>query len=182
MKESRNLIINAMNKRINYLYLLVMAIIALAMPSCSDEDEYYITDVYATILKVQINDADGNNLLDPDFPGNIIGEDISIEYEGETYSVNWESEKEVASRYYLPYFFGIRHTNEYSKDWKVAIGEFDGARNYDITIPLSVNNRIFNIRLKHICEMKKNGLVENLETTVYLEGKEYKGENVTIVL
>ncbi len=51
------------------------------------EVDYYFLDMVGIIVK----DADGNNLLDAGFDGNILSQEITVEFKGETYSVESES-------------------------------------------------------------------------------------------
>lgn len=170
-----------MNRRMNYLCMLVMAIVAMAMPSCSDED-VILMDIFPTSIEIEIRDASGNDLLNPEIQGNIVGEDVSMEYDGKKYDAEWNSGEYEGPRVPWPTFFGLKHRSQNNKNWAFQLGEFPGGENYDITIPLKCKGHVFNIRIVH--NFKMSNKVENIksEIKVYLDGKECESTYVKIVL
>ena len=70
-----------------YLYgMLLLFLSATCFTACSDdEDEYLIWDFYPIILQIAVQDAQGNDLLNPETPGSIANSGIKAIYKGVTY-------------------------------------------------------------------------------------------------
>lgn len=69
--------------------MLVAGLVMLLPLGCGDDD--VVWDIAPVVVYVDVTDASGNNLLDRDVQGNIVGEAMTIEYQGEAYGVQWET-------------------------------------------------------------------------------------------
>lgn len=63
-----------------------MASMLIAFSSCGDEDG----EPYNSVLRLYVENEDGENLLDPATPGNLVGIlEANLDYEGKTYPLSW---------------------------------------------------------------------------------------------
>ena len=67
--------------------VLLLTVIMLSFVSCDKEVKKYRYENTSGSVLIYVKDANGNNLLDPDFEGNILNTDIYAEYKKEIYSV-----------------------------------------------------------------------------------------------
>lgn len=184
--------------------LFAVTLVAVVLPSCSDDEDIdtgWTVDFYACEIDIEIRDTKGNNLLDPSVENNIVGENITLAYEGKIYDILWNTpyphmqNKSSGSRAYMALFYGMAH---HLKDvyegpsetngWIISLGEFDGAINHDIVIPLKINDKIYNIRFVHELKPGKDLNRDILDdeplfnTYVYLDGKKCEDGIVRIIL
>lgn len=177
---------------------LAVTLVAVALPSCSndDDDDIVLWDFIPNEIRLEITDAKGNNLLDPAGENNIVGENITVDYEGETYGTQWETlqplypEPSHNSRFWPARFYGLVHhpVNVYKEPsetnkWIICIGEFQNELDYDVTIPVRIKNKTFIVRYVHDFRWKDKKMSDYAsKTTVFLDGKECEDGIVRIVL
>lgn len=160
------------------LLMMVWAcVMGACLTSCGDDDEPLI-DVAPVKFTIEIVDAQGNNLLDPEFAGNILDKGLEMEYNGETYEavINTESNALVAimSRAYLPVFYGLQvyEANSGKAGWIMSFGEFEGAvQQAEYQCTLRVKDLGFSYKLKAVVKHKGKGY----EHTYYLDDTAIKG-------
>lgn len=116
-----------MKKKTNILLLTLFALSGIIITSC-EEKGYWIHDVLPFDINMIIEDADGNNLLNPEFEGNIIDE-MTITYNDETYKIEKDKEN-IATRMLYSEFYGLRHFCSDTGRHFVTFGNFVGERNY----------------------------------------------------
>ena len=171
--------------------LAVAAFVAIALPSCSDDD-LVLWDFRPDEIQLEISDADGNNLLDPAVENNIIGENITADYEGKTYDILWNTPYpnfKPESRMLLAVFYGLAHHTESvelapseNNKWVITLGEFQHEDDYDVTVPVKIRDKVYNVRCVHKFWWKKKYKEPASSTTIYLDGKECEDGKVRIVL
>lgn len=177
---------------------LAVTLVAVALPSCSnyDDDDDIIWDFIPDEISLEITDAKGNNLLDPAVENNIVGENVTLDYEGETFGTQWNTlypeypEYNAKSRAILARFYGMVHhprivDNEPSETnkWIICVGEFQYEFDYDVSIPVRIKNKTFIVRYVHtFLWLDKKMSDYASKTTVYLDGKECEDGIVRIVL
>ena len=110
------------------IFLFCVALMPALVTGCSDKDsDEQCPDVlrdYVTVsIAVLVVDADGNNLLDPGFEGNILEDDISVKSGSHTYKLNEKEEEARPTRATMPKWYGLR-TIERSGVYYLAIGEY----------------------------------------------------------
>lgn len=187
-----------MNNLLFYKKILLVALVALALPSCSDDDDdsgIICGDIMPVEISIEISDADGNDLLDPKYENNIIGEDITMIYDGETYDVMWNTpdplhpEGHTESRYHPVTYFCMSHHLFRSFDepsetnkWVLQIGEFTGYENHDIVIPLKIKGKAYDIHFVHEFEWGSTFKNTLYKTSAYLNGKKYEYAYVKIII
>lgn len=121
-------------------YILCFTIIVSAfIVSCERFNNDIIVDWAPVSLNIIVHDSDGNDLLNPENPNNII-EGTSIKYKGKIYKANmdWYNES-VKTRAYLPTLYGLFLVNdEMTTSWNgkypgfhLIFGEIDGAEDMD---------------------------------------------------
>lgn len=178
--------------------LFAVALVAMTLSSCSndDDDDDIIWDFIPEEITLEITDANGNNLLDPAVENNIVGENITLDYKGETYDILWDTpypkfpDYKPESRATYVLFYGLAHhlwnvekepseTNE----WIISIGEFERDMDHDVTIPVRIKNKTFIVRYVHDFWWNDKKMRDpRSKTTVYLDGKECEDGIVRIVL
>lgn len=180
---------------IGSLFLVILSAIAI---SCDSSDDI-IWDIYPVEIYISIEDKDGNNLLDPETDGNLIGQNFIMNYDGEDYPADWsylnmypEERNEIRTRAYMPHFYGLiprkywveDETGEYieSREYRLLFGEFEGAKNQDLTFRFIVPGREGEdvIHIKHKYDYKQNKPKISNEMT--LNGKKVKYGPITIVV
>lgn len=172
-----------MKKFRKFVYVLAATTMAVVMPSCSDDDETYYYDIFPAEVVVSVSDAEGNDLLNPDVAGNIVGENVTMEYKNETFKVQWNSGN-LSSNEPSANFYGMGHYQAISQgsstpgNWYIQIGEFDNTKDFDITIPIKIKDSTYSIRVVNKVRNGKN--YPEIETTVYLDGKECENNLVQI--
>lgn len=119
-----------------YFQIKWMSIILLAvMPfvsACDNGIEDRVWDFDPIVLSIEVVDAQGNDLLNPNTAGNISEKKITATIDGKTYTNNY-----ATSRYYLPNLFGLKTQKGPNGKYQLLIGEFDATKNignYAITI------------------------------------------------
>ena len=155
--------------------------------SSSDDDDDIIWDIAPVVVYADVIDAAGNNLLNPDVQGNIVGETMTIEYHGDAYGVQWETLWPGYTRAYFARFYGMLHhpADRYKpasaqNPWILEIGELPGDDDYDITLPLKYKDQEFDIRV--VNSFKWVNDCPDRTTQVYLDGKKCETQRITIVL
>lgn len=107
----------------NLSYAVLCCLAAIAFSSCSNKfNDDVIWDFSPLTLEFYVIDnATGANLLDSSIDGNILSENITIEYNGNVYNVlnindpaPWPSEVKdgLQTRYYAPLNLGLRYISK----------------------------------------------------------------------
>lgn len=178
-------------KREIYGGVLAFAL-ALTGWSCSNDgpDDDVIWDIYPVEVHVDIVDGDSHSLLNPQDAGNIIGDAVSVEMDGESYDAEWLAESPSwPSRAYMAKFKGIRHCevfawnpetkrNEPTGKWRLVIGEFPGDKTYVKEMKISCNGAVSTIRIDNRFGWKNKE--PNVETKIYLNGQPVDGLELTL--
>lgn len=124
------------------IFLIALTVLGLStLVSCEEFGEDWIVDWSPVKILIEVHDKDGNDLLDPDNPNNLI-KGTTINYRGETLEVNTsilEYDRETyyaKTRAYAPEFRGLYLAlkNWYQDDGEgyiLCLGEIDGAVNMD---------------------------------------------------
>ncbi len=129
-----------------------MVILLSLASACSKDDDFYSVDYGPVIFYVYVEDKDGNNLVDPDYEGNLL-EGTKVICEGKEYplsdALSWSW-----TRTYFPHFYGVSYTYENygmedrngnrSERFILMVGEFDGApgNRADVTLCLGDGTEI----------------------------------------
>ena len=178
-------------KGVNFLknLSLWMAISLLAgFTSCKDsDDEEWIIDYNPVYFVVSVENAHGDNLLNPAVEGNIIGDNNYIVVDGNQEAVQsgwyWIDEPMASSRAYKPTWFGayIASSMNYSLDGnpddnRIYIGEFDGGYNGEQSATLTLSGRSYTLSFTNSTHLL------DVERHFYLDGVEQESGNYTIVL
>ena len=104
--------------------LFVAAFFALFSTISCEEQGLWEHDVFPFDINMIIEDTEGNNLLNPEYEGNIIDK-IKIIYDGEEYQIN-----EIVTRALPSKFYGLRHFCDDSGKHFITFGNFRGETNY----------------------------------------------------
>lgn len=97
-------------------------------PANNDNEDDLIWDFAPIVLYISVQDAQGNDLLNPLTKGSIANQGIKAIYKGQTYEKDVPVER---TRAYMAYFAGLQ--TEINKDGKyyLTFGEFNGDRTFD---------------------------------------------------
>lgn len=80
-----------METKRNFLYVplllaAIFAVVSIFFSSCGEQDLV----PYSSVLRLYVENEDGENLLDPATPGNLVGIlEANLNYEGKTYLLSW---------------------------------------------------------------------------------------------
>lgn len=125
-----------------FLITLTTLIASALFMSCSSEndDDDYIVDWNPVNLFLQVRDHNGNDLLDPANPRNII-DGTTITFQGKTYVVSreWYDHQipflRPETRLYFARLYGLylydRDWTRQKTDYLLYFGEIDGAKDMD---------------------------------------------------
>lgn len=168
----------------------MLAVVVLAGCSSSDEpEEGVVWDISPVTVLVDVVDADGNDLLNPEVEGNIVDGAASVDYKGQTYPVSWRTPYYgyEGTRAYRATFQGALHHPvdrfkpvSAQNPWILEIGELAGDENYDVTMQLKISEKTYSIRVVNEFSWKKHN--PRIETTVYLDGVKQESERLHIAM
>lgn len=104
--------------------------------SCNDDENLdgpapgVIWDIAPFGISIEVTDAEGNDLLNPDAENSIANQGIKMIYRDKTYEKD-SLVCEVLSRAYLARFYGLQTYRTKDGRYLLTIGEFFGDRDYD---------------------------------------------------
>lgn len=176
-------------KKFPVIASLLFASLVSGCSSKEDEEPEIIWDIYPVIVYANVVDDRGKDLLDPETEGNIVGQELTVEYDGEIYDTLWNTPwwgyEEKQTRYYMAEFHGILHhpVNRMEaagpdNPYVLEIGELPGDESFDVTLPVRYGDKVFSIRVVH--EFKWIDDNPSISTEIFLDGK--KCGNPTLVL
>lgn len=116
----------------NLLGMLFLCLISLT--ACDnkddnkDDDEMLIWDFAPIVLNLSVQDAQGNDLLNPETEGSIANQGIKAIYHGEIY----EKDSVVSqTKAYLAQFAGLQTSKSKDGKYYLTFGEFNGDDTFD---------------------------------------------------
>ncbi len=112
-------------------YLLI-GIMALVLLSCDKKiiNDHKIWDIYPVVVRVQVVNANGIDLLNPDNNNSIAASGIKAVYNGKEYECN-KNVSVVNTKAYMPHFYGLQmNKNTNDGTYILLFGEFNGAKSY----------------------------------------------------
>lgn len=172
-----------------YFLFLILSLPLLSIVSCSKNEDplNIIWDIYPAEVRIFIQDENGNNLLDPTVEGNLVGTDIRISTEDDSYPAIWNQQDIMpASKLYLANFYGFVWSYalyQYPEmNYYLQLGEYQGEDNYDMHLRLEIPRMNFSREFdyKHTYKWKNNK--PDITNQIRYEGKTIKGTDLTIVL
>lgn len=167
-------------KRLTFI-TAVAALFAAAATSCADDPaDDPIWDFAPYDIVIRVCDSDGNSLLDPAANGTAVGEEMSMDYEDETYEVAWFNKSIYGSRYLPAFFHGFRHGKDAKGQWCVTFGEFPRDATYAKQMTLHFGGQAHEIALSNTIEWKHDEPF--ITTLLYCDGKECPDGTVTLTL
>ena len=173
-------------KRLKEIIMILLAVNLFA--ACDVEKGDVIWDITPIEFNIFITDSKGHDLLDSTQQNNLI-HDITVSYEGKTYSVMTErefNEKQYGgaqTRAYMPLFYGLILRQRWLayhqtyESYMLQFGEFDGEENVnhrEITLNLP-NQQPIHLAYKNSFKWKSNGNPKK-RTQFYLNGQELKDD------
>lgn len=158
--------------------------------SCKGSEEEIIIDYYPVDFEITVHNSQGENLLDPSIPDNILGKEMYILIGDQRYNVNY-GRPEVPlfpdfsyTRAYLPSWYGpfiapywYQYPDLPDRDNRLYIGEFEGGTVGKITFELVLDNQHYSIGYEN---KKIKGL--NVDRHFYLDGKEIDSNLIKLIL
>lgn len=99
--------------------LFIILILPLVFSVCTKK-----WDIVPGTISIIVKNATGDNLLDPDFEGNILDNEIYVEYDGETYTLD---ENAVETRAIPAIWYGLRYAEAAKRLW---FGQFSTGADY----------------------------------------------------
>ena len=117
--------------------LIIFATVTILFSSfqCSESDDTVsLWDFYPIELKMYVMAPDGSNLLDPRTENNLLDSDIKLIHNGTAYKLNYNyvnDDDKVATRVYLPTFYGLVLRKDKNGTPYLYVGEFDGGKDFE---------------------------------------------------
>ncbi len=110
---------------------LLLGIVALGLLSCDIiGNNGEIWDISPVVVTLNVVDANGVDLLNPDNSNSIPVSGLKASYKGVEYVCNKELPA-VSTKAYMPYFYGLKvFKNSYYDTYTLQFGELDGAKSY----------------------------------------------------
>ncbi len=115
-------------------FLFISLAVLFSSFQCSESDDSVIWDFYPIELKMYVTLPDGTNLLDTELENSILENNIKAIHNGKAYPLNLDhidDEVKVATRAYLPVFYGLMLLKDADGIPYLYFGEFDGGGNYE---------------------------------------------------
>lgn len=160
--------------------------------SCGNDDDYElkIWDFAPTTVSVYVQNANGQDLLDSQTPGNILDDAITLTYNGQTTGLNsnpfyeqWnDGEAQVASRFYPATWRGVFISQDKNGHNFLCIGEWQTEQNFNDDFLLAIGNHNYAMNLDHTFKFtdKKHSDCK-ITTTLKVNGQEVDANNSTTV-
>lgn len=168
-----------MNYLIKHFQILAMIVITLSCAACSSDNEESDITLYDFTVDyyVHVVDEQGNNLIDPTNPENILDQNICVLYNGKEYPL---SNNTPQSRTYLNEFSGISVVT--TPKPALFIGTWDGSSSKieEFTLDWGDGSPAETFKFRSETKEKQGKLYQHL--TTWLNGKEFQDtKNLTIV-
>lgn len=160
-------------KRKSFIMSAILLLLAPFLFSCENNGDDIIWDFAPINFYFNIENAEGENLLDPANPDNILSESIQIVYDGKTADAITEEEyieSMKQSRYYLPTFHGALICNRSDiRTPYLYVGEFDRAYSYSDSFKLIFGGKEFEVSFK--VRNNTHGSKADIELYYYIDGR-----------
>lgn len=157
-------------KRKSFIMSAILLLLAPFLFSCEENMEW---DFVPVEFNFRVENAEGENLLDPSNPDNILSEAIQIVYDGKTTdAITYEEyiENMMQSRYYMPTFHGALICNQGSvKTPHLYVGEFDRAYSYSDSFKLIFSGKEYEVSFK--VKNNTHGSKADIELYYYIDGR-----------
>lgn len=164
--------------------VLILGCLTAVMTQSCDNDE--IWDIAPVDVVIDIQDARGRSQLNPESTNNIIGESVTMDFEGKQYEVDWEKYlSEMPSKQYLAAFNGITFGKQWVSwdpvngvnnfDWRIRIGELPGDESYEKVFRVTYQGVTHEILVVNRFKSNKK------KTLYYLDGKKLDNNHVNLI-
>lgn len=116
---------------------LTLLFISLCFVACDNDNEDLgdaIWDIYPLVIRVEVTDSQGYDLLNPYTENNWREQPITATYKGETYEIKWDPffDGRPNTRLYPARFYGLyTRYNLPLEKYMLEFGEFDGMGDYE---------------------------------------------------
>lgn len=167
--------------------LLATTFAILFTASACEDDDFPIYDVYPIIWRISIEDQNGNDLLNAETPGNVLADNITLDYNGYTYTIT-----EPAYDYYMARWRGMqrRPTYTYTADkelgairYVLEIGEWPGDENADATCIFNwpEENITRQLHFTNVCKYSKSG-EPKIKREYQIDGKSKDDSYIKLII
>lgn len=168
------------------LYTLLLFLGAMLInTSCSSDDDDIIWDFYPISLNVEVVDEDGNDLLDPANPANILSQPITLTHDGETTPIELYKDdvavpksRAIFVKWYGAYIIGA--PDLFDGHYHIYIGDWDAFTKGD-SVKLSIDGKEYELSFTNSYKPKKHGDYD-FNRKYYIDGQAIEYGNYKIVL
>lgn len=109
---------------------LLLGILALTLLSCDKTiSDRMIWDIYPVVVTLQVTNANGIDLLNPDNQNSYATDSIKAVYNGKEYKCN-KGISSANTKTYLAQFYGLKMIKNQFGTYILCFGEFNGAKSY----------------------------------------------------
>lgn len=167
---------------------LMLALLLGACGKKGENPEPPIVDFTPINLVIEVLDADGNDLVNPNHPNSIVKSSVRAEVEGKFFDLQsssyaYENRKPTpeALRAYLPMWYGLSYAEQRAegRPWVLVIGEFDGSESITREVKLHWEDGTTSL-LKYSNKVEYNAKgYPKVERHYYLDGVEVQPDKKT---
>lgn len=136
---------------------IILFLTLISLFSCDKKEERRIWDISPIVVTINVVDAKGNDLLNPETLNRLDLTKIKAICGDEEYVCNEDVESKT--RYYMPSFYGLKSVKGHEGLYNLEFGEFNGAQSYtnkEVTIVWE-NGSTDKISFNRNYTTKKNG-------------------------
>ena len=155
------------------ILLILVAFVAL----CSCENTIpgnKVWDISPLNIQMYVQDTEGNDLLSPDFEGNILDDSIYVTYHDLKCPLGVDMSEETMTRAYLAVLIGL-HYHAWNGENRLVFGEFDGAQDWDDSLKIHWGDGSSDeISFTHNFSWAIDGSPKISNQKLFLNGKEVK--------
>lgn len=109
---------------------IVMLIATYSITSCTNNDDV-IWDITPVEIYIEVVNSEGYNLIDPKSEYTIINKGITATFMNQNYKLYNIEDFYKKTRAYMPIPYGlVFKQDDYSKQYLIYFGQFDGTENY----------------------------------------------------
>lgn len=174
-----------MRKTLYTLLLFLGAMLVNTSCSSDEDDDIWIWDFYPISLNVEVVDEDGNNLLDPANPANILSQPITLTHDGETTPIELykveaalPESRAILVRWYGAYIIGAPDQSD--GRYHIFIGEWDAFAKDD-SVKLNIDGKEYELSFTNSYKAQKHGAYD-FDRKYYIDGQANENRNYKIVL
>ena len=161
-------------KKLTQLCLLIIT--TCCFVSCDNNMTWDIAPVYFTF---NVQDANGNDLLDPNTENNILDNDIKVVFEDKEYPKDVDMTPTENTKFYMAVLKGLYTVKYDDDDYHLEFGQFMGSEDHDKSFVIHWGDGTHDeVSFVHDYKFRVNK--PKISTKIFLNGKESNNRFVIV--